>query len=231
MAGETLTMTQEEFEQKIAEHTAGLKANRDEALKEAKAAKAALKNYDGIDPAEYKALKDASLEAERKAAEAKGDFTAWQKQTIQQHEKVVSEKDAKITKLTRAVERRLVEAKLATALAKAGADEKMASLLMLKGQQHIRVRETDDDFEEYVADERGNPLVADGKGSPMTVEQFVETTLKTQYPGAFKGTGSSGSGAARSVASGGRSDVLPNDMQAFMANVGEVAAGKVTIGT
>lgn len=222
--------TEEELNAKIAEHTAGLKANRDEALKEAKDAKAKLKAYDGVDPAEYRALKEAAQEAERKAAEAKGDFTAWQKQTLQQHEKVVGEKDAKIGKLTRAIEKRLVEAKLTEALAKAGAKEKMLDLLTLAGQRYIKVRETDEDFEEFVTDDRGNPLVADAKGNPMTVQQFVEQTLKTQYPDAFQGTGSTGSGAARSAPSGGGASVVTaGDNDAFIRNVEAIAKGDVEV--
>jgi hypothetical protein len=44
------TYTQAEVDALVAEQTSGLKSNRDEALKEAKKAKEALKSYDGVDP-------------------------------------------------------------------------------------------------------------------------------------------------------------------------------------
>lgn len=223
------TYTEEEFQAMVAERDA-LKANRDEALSEAKKAKAALKNYDGVDPAEYKALKDAADEAARKQALAEGNLEAWKKQVTDAHQKE-REGDAKrIAKLTKALERRLVDASLAESLAKNDVDPTMLPLLKLEGRRYVQVKETDDDFEPLVADERGNPLVADGKGSAMTVDDLVVQKLKAQYPGAFKGTGSSGGGAPKPNAGGGGANVIPaGDGAAFLASVKDIAAGTKTV--
>ena len=62
----------------VEKETAGLKGNRDELLKEAKAAKAKLAAYEGIDPEEHKRLKAAADEAERRMLQALHDaLSVW----------------------------------------------------------------------------------------------------------------------------------------------------------
>lgn len=220
--------TQEEYDAMVAERDA-VKHNRDEVLKEAKKAKDALKNYDGVDPAEFKTLKQAAEEAERKKAAAEGDFNTLKKQLVDAHTKELEARDAKAAKLTRALERRKVS-KLTEALAKAEALPDMMDLLVLKGSASVRLRETDEDFEEFVADDKGNALVADGKGTPMDLDTFVIQKLKTQYPGAFKGTGSSGGGATKSTASGGGvRTIKASDGDAFVKYAKEIASGEVEV--
>lgn len=198
------TYSQEEVDAIIAERDA-IKANRDEALTEAKKAKAALKAWDGKDPAKYEQLLAAAEEAERKKAAAEGDFTKLRDQLVEKHTAERAGDAKRIEKLNRALEQRLVDAQLTAALAKHDADPTMLPLLQLEGRRYVRVRETDDDFEAFVADEKGNPLVADGKGTPMGVDDLVTQTLKTKYPAAFRGSGSSGGGAPKSNAGGGGS--------------------------
>lgn len=222
-------MTQDELDALIEERLAGLKANRDDALKEAKAAKKKLENYDGVDPDEFKRLKAESDKAQRDKAAAEGDFKALEKQLVERHTQEIGAKDTRISKLSKALERRLIDAELTRAIAAQKGDP---DLLLPFARQFGRVRETDDDFEGFVADERGQPLVADGKGTPMSFDLFVEQTLKTKFPRAFDGTGSSGGGAAKSIASGnGGSKVIPaGDNAAFLASVEDIASGKATVG-
>ncbi len=225
---EPTTYTEEQYNAMIAERDA-LKANRDEVLKEAKAAKAALKNYDGVDPSEFKALKDAAAAAELKKAQAEGDFSALKKQLVDAHATELASEKAKTNKAMAALEKRKV-AQLTDALVKADVRKDMLDLLVLKGSASVRLREGEDDYEEYVADEKGNPLVADGSGTPMTVHQFVEKNLKAQYPGAFNGSGSSGGGAIKS--SGGASGaktIAAGDNAAFLANLDGIASGSVEV--
>lgn len=222
------TYTEEEVAEIRAEKEA-VKANRDEALTEAKKAKAALKAYDGIDAVEYRALKTAKDEADRKAALAEGNLEAWKKQVTDAHQKE-READAKrLSKYESALDRRLKQDELRKALI-GKVDPQYMDLLVEHGQKFIKVRETDDDFEQFVADEKGNPLVGDGKGSPMTIEQFVDQSLKTKFPGAFLGTGSSGGGATKSIggASGVRT-VAAGDKKGFIDNVEAIARGKVEV--
>lgn len=234
MAGEQnpTTYTQEQVDAMIAERitseVSGLKTSQQELLKESKAAKARLAAFEGVDPTEYKTLKEAAAEAEKKKALAEGNLEVWKKQVTDQHAKEMQGKDQKLTKYQSAIERRVVQARLAEALAKHDADPSMIPLLQLEGARFIRVKETDEDFEEQVVDGQGNPLVADGKGTPMTVDDLVAQTLKTKYPAAFRGSGSSGGGAAKSNggAGGATRVIAPKDI---MAHIDDVAAGKVKV--
>lgn len=229
------TYTEEEvaaLRQELEEEKAALLANRNEALSEAKKAKAALKAYDGVDAEEFRRLKTAAEEADRKAAEAKGDFETLRKQLVDAHAKEMGAKEKREAKLTKALESRLIDAALAEELGKAElADPTFLSLLKLEGRRFLRVKESDEDFAAEVVDERGNPLVADGKGTPMSVHDLVTVKLKAQYPAAFKGTGSSGGGASKST--GGAVDqrgvVVKGDDKAFLANLDGIASGKVEV--
>lgn len=231
MPGEKKEYTQDEIDALIEAAKAGLVANRDEIKREAAAAKKKLAEYEGVDPVEFKALKEAAIEADRKKAAAEGDFKSLEKQLIERHATELGAKDTRIGKLNKALEKRLIDAKLAEALAKHEAEPTMLKLLQLEGRQYVRVRETEDDFEEYVVDAKGNPLIADGKATPMTVDDLVAQNLKTQYPGAFKGTGSSGGGASKSIPGGGGGvkTIAAGDEKAFIDNLAEIASGKVGI--
>jgi hypothetical protein len=221
------TYSQEEYDALVAERDAA-KTHNAELFKEAKKAKDALKNYDGIDPTEHKRLKDAAEEAERKKATAEGDFKSLEKQLVEKHGTEIAAKDGRIGKLTKALEKRLIQAELTKAIAKARGD---ADLLLPHAEKYVRVKETDDDFVAYVADEKGNPLVSDGKGTPMDFDQLIEQTLKPKYPRAFDGTGSSGGGASKSSAGGGGGSktIAAGDNKAFIDNLADIASGKVTV--
>lgn len=221
--------TQEEVDAMIAEQTTGLRHKADELLSEAKKAKNALRDYDGVDPKEFKRLKDAAEQAERAKATADGDFKALEKQLVDRHTTELAGRDTKIGKLNKALERRLVDAELIRAItAKKGEPD----LLLPYARQFVRVREVDDDFEGYVSDERGNPMVADGKGTQMDFGSFVEQHLMAKFPRAFEGTGSSGGGAPRSAASGGgggQKTVSASDHNAFISHLADIASGKVEV--
>lgn len=227
------TYTQDEVDAMIAERNKAIEMNRNEVLGENKKLKAKLAPYEGIDLDEVKSLKAAAEEAARKKAAAEGDFTEWQKKHLAEAEKERNTFKAQIDKRNAAIEKRGARAQLAAALTKAGAKPGMLDLLMLEGQRSVRTRETEDDFEEYVADEKGNPLVADAKGTPMTIDLFVEQALKVKYPDAFNGTGSTGSGASKSTAGGGGSahklTIAASDRKSFMENVDKIAKGEVLV--
>lgn len=242
MAGESKTYTQEELDAlitaRLEQEVGGLKANRDQLAKEAKEAKAALKNYDGVDPAEYQALKAAAADAEQKKAAAAGDFETLKKQLVDSHAKdkqqLVAghqkEKDAadeRITRLTRALDKRAIQAELTKAIAAAKGDP---DLLLPYAERFVRTRETEDDYEAFVVDASGNPRIADGKGTPYSFQKFVEEDLMTKFPRAFEGTGSSGSGASKSTGgAGGQRVIAAGDNKAFIANLDAIASGKTAV--
>jgi hypothetical protein len=222
------TYTQEELDAILSRERDALKANRDEALKEAKRAKEQLRSYEGVDPEEYQKLKRAAEEAERKKAESEGDFKKLETQLVERHKQEMSTATARAAKLQAALEKRLVQAELTKAIAAKRGD---ADLLLPHAERYVRVRETEEDFVAFVADEHGNPLVADGQGTPMTFDQLVEQTLMAKFPNAFEGTGSSGGGASRSAggAGGVGKSIAADDSSAFLANLEAIATGKVEV--
>lgn len=230
MAGsdEVRTYTQDEVDALVAEREAGLKANRDEAVKEAKRAKEALRRYDGVDPEEFAKLKAEAEAAERKKATAEGDWTKLESQLKDRHADEMKRAESRMAKLTAALEKRLIQAELTAAIA---AQKGNAELLLPHAERFVRVKETDEDFVAYVVDEHGNALVADGQGSPMTFAQLVEQRLMPKFPGAFEGTGSSGGGASRSSggAAGGSRTIAAGDNAAFLANLDKIASGAVEV--
>jgi hypothetical protein len=230
VAGESegRTYTEQEVEALFEERTKGLKANRDEALREAKKAKEALQNYEGVDASEYAKLKAASEEAERKKAEAQGDFKRLEAQLIERHKDETDKFAGREQKVRAALEKRLVQAELTAAIARAKGNPE---LLLPHAERFVRVKETDNDFVAYVADEQGNPLVSDGQGTPMTFDQLVEQRLMARFPAAFEGTGSSGGGASRPSGGtgGGARSIAANDADAFLANLEGIAKGTVTV--
>jgi len=231
------TYTEEELNAAVEERLAGAKAEQDKAFKqlweEAKKAKAQLKAWDGKDPAKYDELVQAAEAAAQKKAAAEGDFETLKKQMSEKHSSELAAREAKIAKLNKAIERRLVDAELTRAIA---AKKGEPDLLLPYARQFVRVKETEEDFEGYIADERGTPLVADGKGTPMTFDSFVEQTLMTKFPRAFEGTGSSGGGSAKSNAGGGgtvgriAAPTHGSFGQDFLDNAQAIRDGKVTVG-
>jgi hypothetical protein len=224
---EPKTYTQDEYDALVAEKEA-LKKNRDDTLTEAKRAKKALADYEGIDPAEFKRLKQAADEAEQKRAAAAGDFETLKKQLVENHTKEIGAKDSKIGKLTKALERRLIQAELTKAIAAKKGDPE---LLLPYAERFARTKETDDDFEAYLVDASGNPRYSDGQATPMSFDAFVEQDLMAKFPRAFDGTGSSGGGATKSAPGGGGTRrIAPGDNAAFLANLDKIVSGDVEVG-
>jgi len=227
------TLTQEQVDELVKERLAAAKAEQDKAFKslwaEAKAAKEELKSYAGIDADEYKRLKSEAEEAERQKAEAEGDFKKLEDQLIERHKAQLAEKDVKLGKYQKAIEKRLVQAELTKAIAAAKGDP---DLLLPHAERYVRVRETDDDFVAFVVGEDGKQLFSDGQGTPMTFDSLVSDKLLPKYPRAFDGTGSSGGGAPKTT--GGASSVrvktiAAGDNAAFLANLDGIASGAVTV--
>lgn len=232
MADEAKTYTQEQVDAMLAERlateTEGLKRSQKELLAEAKKAKEALKNYDGVDPDEFKKLKAAAEEAERKRLTSEGDFESLRKQLVEKHGSEIGAKDAQIAKRQAALEKRLVQAELQAAIVRHRGDP---DLLLPHGSRFVRVKETDADFEAFVADESGNPRFADGKGTPMTFDDLVTQVLMPKYPRAFDGTGSSGGGASKSAGGAGGTRTIPaGDNAAFIAHLDGIAKSTVKVG-
>ena len=79
--------------------------------------------------------------AERKKAEAEGDFKALEQQLIDRHKAELGAKDERIAKIMNALEKRLIEAELTKAITAQKGD---ASLLIPHARQFVKMRELDD---------------------------------------------------------------------------------------
>lgn len=227
------TFTQEQVDALIAERlaaeTEGLKKNQAELLREAKAAKARLAAYDGIDPEEHRRLKAAAEDAERKRLAGEGDYKALERQLIERHAKELEARDARNTALTRALERELIDAAAAKAIAEAKGSVKG---LLPHVKPHIRVAEVDGEFVAQVVDSKGNQRIGDAKGTLMTIPQLVEEFKgDSDLARLFEGSGSSGGGAPKSTggAGGGARSIVAGDARAWNANLADIAKGNVEV--
>ena len=227
-AGGTKTFTQEEMDAAVEAGKSGLLNNQTALMDEAKTAKAALREFDGFDAAEFKTLKANAAEAERKKAEGEGDWTKLEENLVTAHGlELQSEKD-RTAKAMKSVDKNLVVASLTRAISAAKGD---VELLLPHARKFVQTRETDEGFEAFVVDEKGTPAFSDGQGTPMTFDQLVETRLVVEFPRAFEGTGSSGGGASKSSAGGQRvaGTIAADDGGSFLDNLEGVAEGKVQV--
>jgi hypothetical protein len=216
------TYTQAEVDELLG----GIRAKNDDLLKEVKRTSAALKAWDGKDPAKYDQLVAAADEAGRKKAAAEGDFKSLETQMRERHAAELGQRDTRISTLTAALERRLVEADAAAAIAEARGSVKG---LLPHARPHLKVVEIDGEFVAQVVDAKGNPRIADGKGTPLAIKDLVEEMRgDPELARLFEGTGSSGSGAVRS---GGvvTQGTVPADGASFMANIAKIRTGEVKI--
>lgn len=236
MAGESETFTKEQVDALVAERlaaeTEGLKGNQKKLLDDLKAAQRTLKNYEGVDPEKAREALSKLEELEHKKAAAEGDFSKLREQMVAKHQSELDGRDKRVKKFESALTRRLTTDELRKALTGKALPE-YQELLVEHGAKFLKVNETDDDFEYVIHDGKGNALVADGKGTPMTIDQFVDQTLKTKYPGAFAGSGSSGGGATRSTggASGRAPAVIANtNSPEFLQNLDRIRKGEAKVG-
>lgn len=215
--------------ERIAAETDGLKKNRDEVMKEAKAAKARLAALDGIDPEKYKKLEAAAEEAERNKLTAAGDFKSLEQQLVAKYEKELEKERADKSRYATAMEQHLIDAAIATELAK---HSDTPRLLMPHMKTQVKVMEVDGQFVARVVDAAGTVRIGKGQGaSPMSIAELVdEMKTSTEFAPAFRGTGSSGGGASRSAggASGART-VPSGDNAGFIANLDGIAKGTTKV--
>jgi hypothetical protein len=212
------------------EQSVGLKANRDEILAEKKRLEKKLRDLDGVDPEEFRALKAAAEEAEKKKAAAEGNWKQLEQQLIDRHTKELGKRDVREKALTAALEEELIDAAATRALA---SEKGAVDLLLPHVAAQMAVVEEDGRFVAVVVDDNGTPRLSEnGKaGSRMTVNELVqEMKANERFGRAFEGTGASGSGAAKSEAGGGTVRVIPSgDDKAFLANLDKIAKGEVTV--
>lgn len=233
MAGEP-SFTQEQVDTMIAERlaseTEGLKKNQAEVLKEAKAAKAKLASYEGVDPEKYKALVKAAEDAETKRLAGEGDWKAMEAQLVKKYEGVIESEKGVASRYRGSLEQHLIDAEAIRELAQ---HSDSPGLLLPHVKAQMKVLEQDGQFHARIVDAAGNVRIGKGQGSaPMTLGELMEEmkTDKTFAP-AFRGSGSSGGGAAKSHAGGGSKTFNPATATGadFLASMKGLTDGTVTV--
>jgi len=227
MADDDTTVTQEQIDEAVAKarkeweaEVAGLKANKDDVLKEKKALEKRVKVWEelGLDPEEIQTLKAEAEERAAKKAKDEGDWEKREQQLKEHHAKELAKREEREKQLLSALDNEVRTSKAVAALSKHVSGENV-ELLLPHVLSSTRVVEKDGVFTAIVPDpERdGAPkLMPDPDNSqnlvPMTIEALVEG-MKKKYPSAFPGDGTKGSGGTSSerVGAGGAKTVIGVD--------------------
>ena len=164
----------------------GLKAKRDVLLGK-------LKEFDplkGIDPNEYKTLKEQAAKAEEERALKAGEFDSVKKQLVEAHAKEKAAWDAEKATLRQSLENNVLIASATQAIAA----EKGSALLLMP---HVRSRtKLDDAGNPVVVDDTGNVRI-DAQGKPMSINALI-AEMKADvatFGRAFDGSGIGGAGS------------------------------------
>jgi len=220
------TFTPEEVEALVTEKLAAAKAEGDTAFQnlwdEAKAAKAKLKAFEGMDPQEIRKKLDAyeKLEVEHKATKA--GVTSQELERLRAEVRTDLEKEyapfkGKVDALGQELrELRLDNVVKGVYAANGVRGDRVAALFKLTRDQYDL---TDD----------GKPMLVERPGTELA--KFVQDDLAKEYPEFFEGSGASGGGASKSAAGGGGAvrQIAASDGDAFISNLDTVASGETAV--
>jgi hypothetical protein len=215
---QTTTFTQEEVDALVEERNKALEQKTQELLAETKTAKELARTH-GDELAQLQA-KLADLEQEREAKKAGI--------TSEQLDKMRQEAEANLEKKYGPLKDQLEahQAEIRTLRL----DNVVQAAMSKNGVRGERVdalyRLTADRFD--LTDD-GKPMLKDDPGTP--IDTYISDTLGKEWPELFEGTGSSGGGAPRSVASGSGKvrKVTLSDTAGFMENLEAIAKGDVEV--
>jgi hypothetical protein len=170
------------------EDVTGLKAKRDELLKEIAETKKAMKAFEGLDPEAAKAALDAKQTAEDDKLKAAGEFDVLKKKLEERHTKDLADATARESALLSNLKR-----------------ERLQNYLVEKGVLPDRSAYAFVDIGDQIelaSDESGFSLkLKGGIGDAKELETVVEG-LKSKSPFLFSANGASGSGASGSDGKG-----------------------------
>lgn len=188
--------TEEEaaFKTLLETEVSGLKSKNSELLSKI----SQFKQFEGIDPNEYKALKENAALIEAEKHKAAGNWDAREKAILDAHAKDKAAWQTTESNLKKSVEDNVLKAQIVDAISKAD-----GSTLLLS--PHVsRFTKLDDNYQPVVVDEAGNIRVgSDGKN--ITISALI-AEMKADidnFGGAFKSSGAGGSGSQQSNGTGG----------------------------
>lgn len=170
-----------------------LQRERDARKKAEERAKTALSD-DDLET--FERLKTEAAERERKKSEEKGEWEKLETQLKDSHKAELEKVTSRSKQLEQSLQEALIDQRATAAINEA---EASVRLLLPHVRSAMKVVEQDGRFKAVVVDEKGDPrLRKDAKGSEdlMTVKDLVaEFKESDEFAGAFKGTGSTGSGS------------------------------------
>lgn len=212
-----------------AEGISEIQAALKKANKEAADRRNALKNYEGVDPEEFRRLKQEAEERAAKDAEAKGEWDKLKEQIVSKHQAELVSKEQRIQALQGALESHLIDARATAAIVAA---KGVPQLLLPHVKSRLRVVEAEGKFDVQVLDASGGQLIADAKGTPAGIADLVESFKADPiYGRAFEASGASGGGTQpggggsapkKSMARSAFSQLSPADQMAHVKAGGVV---------
>ena len=146
----------------------------------------------GKTPEEIAAIVAAQAQAEHDKMAKGGEWEKLKTQMAEQQEQERAAWQTSIKAKDAAIERHLIDAQAATAIAAA---KGVPELLLPHVKAHVRVVEDGGDYAVRIVDKQGNPRV-DGKGEFLSIADLVaEMRQDAIYGRAFEASGTTGSGA------------------------------------
>jgi flagellar hook-basal body complex protein FliE len=192
----------------------GLRQNRDDILTEFKTFK---KKYDGVDPEEFRKLREAVADDLKKKNQKSGDHDAIVKQLTDDYEKKLTNATEKSTALEKDIQRVMVDNVATAAIAKAKGNVKVL-------RTHVKdtcrcVQDDDGSWSVEVLGKDGRPRVSPGKASElMSIEELVAEMKESEdFAPNFEGDGATGGGAAGGRTGGSGGVVLRGDQRKDVA--------------
>jgi hypothetical protein len=207
--------------QALREERAALLAKRDELLTEVRTSKTKLRAFEGIDPEEHRTLKQRLSDIETQEKAQKSGITGAELDKLKAEVRKQLEEEytpyrANAEKYAAEIRGLRLDSVVKTEMARAGVKGDRIDAL-------FRLTSSD-----YDLTEDGKPILKDNIG--LEIGKYIREDVLKLYPEWFEGSGSSGGGASKSVAGGGGTRVIPaGDNAAFLANVENIASGKVTV--
>lgn len=187
---------QQEIQKIVEQEVGGLKNKNKELLGKLNK----FKDYEDIDPDEYRNLKSEKEKLEEERLRKEGEFEKLFEKEKSNWQKQLTTKDEYSNKLKNTVEQLLRDNKLQEAISK---HEGNVKLLAPHMRDRVKVVEKDNRFDVEIVDDKGQPLL-DSKGNPATFDDLVnEFKNNEDFKVAFAGPKSSGSGQFNAVNIGG----------------------------
>jgi hypothetical protein len=149
---------------------------------------------EGFDPEEYKALKAKAADEESKRLAAEGDWKSLKDQMEKRHSTELSKAEERAEKYRRQRDKVMMRDAALNEIVKAKGAPR---LLLPPVMERLRIveGEGDADPEVQVVDERGNPMVMNGKGEAYTIAKLIEDFKgNDEFARAFDAAGQSGGG-------------------------------------